>query len=111
VFRTALYAFKVHNGITASPPVFANQLGIGCLLAIFAPRLPKIKSYWALLMLQALICIPWFSLISATRTLFYLFVLEPVLNVSIAGAGVVLDSGTLSRSELGSGGLAGEGEL
>jgi peptidoglycan/LPS O-acetylase OafA/YrhL len=85
VFRTVLYAFKVHNGLTASLPVFADQLGIGCLLAIFAPRLPKIKSYWALLMLLALLCIPWFALISATRTLFYLFVLEPVLNVSIAG--------------------------
>lgn len=85
VFRTALYAFKVHNGIAGSLPSFADQLAIGCLLAIFAPRLPKIKGQWALLFLLAMIFIPWFPATSAVRTLFMLFVLQPLLNVSIAG--------------------------
>jgi peptidoglycan/LPS O-acetylase OafA/YrhL len=85
VFRAALYAFKVHNGLIGSLPVFADQLAIGCLLAIFAPRLPKIKGYAALLMTLAMIFIPWFPATSALRTLFMLFVLKPLLNISIAG--------------------------
>ena len=85
VFRAALHAFKVHNGISGSLPVFADQLAIGCLLAIFAPRLPRIKGYWALMMVLAMILIPWFPATSAARTLFLLFVLQPLLNVSIAG--------------------------
>jgi peptidoglycan/LPS O-acetylase OafA/YrhL len=85
VFRTALYAFKVENGLVGSLPVFADQLAIGCLLAIFASRLPKISVYLALAMLIAMILIPWFPAASAPRSLFMLFVLRPLLQVSIAG--------------------------
>jgi peptidoglycan/LPS O-acetylase OafA/YrhL len=85
LFRAALYAFKVHNGLKGSLPVFADQLAIGCLLAIFAPRLPRIKGYWALLMTLAMIFVPWFPATSAARTLFMLFFLKPLVNVSIAG--------------------------
>jgi len=85
LFRAVLYAFKVHNGLAGSLPVFADQLAIGCLLAIFAPRLPRIKGHWALLMALAMIFIPWFPATSAMRTLLMLFVLKPLLNVSIAG--------------------------
>jgi peptidoglycan/LPS O-acetylase OafA/YrhL len=85
VFRAALYAFKVHNGIVGSLPVFADQLAIGCLLAIFAPRIPKISGYLALVMVLATIFIPWFPATSAGRSLFMLFVLRPLLNVSAAG--------------------------
>ncbi|HEY8671525.1 MAG TPA: acyltransferase, partial [Terriglobales bacterium] len=53
IFRVALYAFKVHSGLAGSLPAFADQLAIGCLLAIFAPRLPKINGYLALAMLCA----------------------------------------------------------
>src|SRR5580700_11500874 len=42
VFRAALYAFKAQNGLLGSLPVFADELAVGCLLAIFATRLPKI---------------------------------------------------------------------
>jgi len=47
VFRTALYALKVHNGLIGSLPAEADQLAIGCLLAIFAARLPRISGYLA----------------------------------------------------------------
>lgn len=83
--RTALYAFKVHNGLIASLPIYSNWLAIGCLLAILAPRLPKIKRPAALVMLAALISIPWFSASTPLRTLFSLFILTPVLSISIAG--------------------------
>ncbi|MGB6384873.1 MAG: acyltransferase [Terriglobales bacterium] len=85
VFITALFAFRVHNGLLGSLPVFADQLAIGCLLAIFAPRLPNIPRYVALPMVAAMIFIPWFAGNTAWRTLFELFVLRPLLNVSIAG--------------------------
>ena len=85
MFRAALIAFKAQNGIIASLPVFADQLAIGCLLAIFTPRLPRISVYLALLMVAAMVFIPWFPATSAARTLFTLFVLRPLLDISIAG--------------------------
>lgn len=85
VFHAALYALKIHNGLLGSLPVFSSQLAIGCLLAILAPRLPKIKPWVAALMLTALILIPWFRAITPVRTLFSLFVLSPLLHVSAAG--------------------------
>ena len=85
VFQTFLYAFKVHNGWIASLPVFSSHLAIGSLLAILGPRLPKIPQTVALLMLAALILIPWFGANTPARTLFSLFVLSPLLNVSTAG--------------------------
>jgi|SRR5271165_4011521 len=85
VFCTALYAFKAHGPSIGSLPVFADQLAIGCLLAVFAPRLPRISGYIALLMVLGIVFIPWFPATSAARSLFMLFVLRPLLNVSIAG--------------------------
>jgi len=85
VFRTALYAFKVHNGLIGSLPVVADQLAIGCLLGVFAPRLPKIRGYVALMMLLIVIFVPWFSAPSPARTLVQLFLLRPLLHFSLAG--------------------------
>lgn len=86
VCRALLYAFKVQSGfLLGSLPLRADQLAIGCLLAIFAPRLPKISGYLALVMVFAVIVIPWFAASSAARTLFMLFVLRPLLHVSLAG--------------------------
>jgi peptidoglycan/LPS O-acetylase OafA/YrhL len=85
VFRLCLYALRVRGGLLGSLPVFADQLAIGCLLAIFAPRLPKVRGYAALAMLCIVIAIPWFPATSAARTLFMLFVLRPLLDVSVAG--------------------------
>jgi peptidoglycan/LPS O-acetylase OafA/YrhL len=85
VFQTALYAFKVHNGLSGSLPVFSSQLAIGCLLAILSPRLPRIPGWTALAMLGATILIPWFRGTSPVRTLFELFILGPLLHVAVAG--------------------------
>jgi peptidoglycan/LPS O-acetylase OafA/YrhL len=84
-FCAALYAFKLHGGIAGSLPVSADKLAIGCLLAMFAPRLPRISRRLGLLMALAILLIPLFPPTSAGRTLFTLFVLKPVLNISIAG--------------------------
>ena len=85
IFQTVLYAFKVHGGLVSSLPVYSSQLAIGCLLAILAPRIPKISGALALAMAAALVLIPWFPATSAARTLFMLFVLSPVLHLSAAG--------------------------
>jgi peptidoglycan/LPS O-acetylase OafA/YrhL len=85
VFRTLLYCFKVRNGLLGSLPVDADQLAAGCLLAIFAPRLPKVRRNLALAMLFAVVLIPWFPATSPLRTLFALFILRPMLHVSVAG--------------------------
>jgi peptidoglycan/LPS O-acetylase OafA/YrhL len=85
VFRTVLYVFKVQNGLAGSLPVHADQLAIGCLLAVFSLRLPKIRGSMALLMLVIVILTPWFPATSAARTSFMLFVVRPVLHVALAG--------------------------
>jgi peptidoglycan/LPS O-acetylase OafA/YrhL len=85
VLRTALYVFKVRGGLVGSLPVLGDQLAIGCLLAVFAPRIPKINRSIALAMVLATIFIPWFPATSPARSLFMLFVLRPLLHVSIAG--------------------------
>lgn len=85
VFRTFLYGIKAHGSLVGSLPACADQLAIGCLLAIFAARLPKIPGYVALLMTAAAILLPWYPATSAARSLFMLFLLRPVLHISIAG--------------------------
>jgi len=85
VFWVGLYRFRVHNGLLGSLPAYADQLAIGCLLAIFASRIPKISGWLALIMVFATFFIPWFPATTPWRTLFMLFVLRPILNVSIAG--------------------------
>ena len=85
IFLTALYAFHARGGIRGSLPVYADGLAIGCLLAIFAPRLPKVSGYAALAMSIAVVFIPLFPANTPARTLVLLFMLQPLLHVSIAG--------------------------
>jgi len=85
VFHAALYALKVRNGLVGSLPLYADQLAIGCLLAVLASRLPRINGYLALSMLMAAVFIPLFPATTPARTLFMLFVLRPLLDVSLAG--------------------------
>lgn len=85
IFRAALYALKTKNGLVGSLPVFADQLAIGCLLAIYAPRLPRIPKAIALAMLAAAVTIHWFPATTPARTLFMLFVLTPLVDLCLAG--------------------------
>lgn len=85
VFRTLLFALKVHGGGGALLPAIGNNLAIGCLLAIFASRIPKISSYLALAMLSAAVFIPLFEASTVKWTLLMLFVLQPLLLISITG--------------------------
>jgi len=84
-FQTALYALKVHNGLIGSLPIYSSQLAIGCLLAILAPRIPRITRPIALAMFAVFVFVPWFPATNRARTLFDLFVLSPALHISVAG--------------------------
>jgi len=85
VFWVGLYGFRVRNGLLGSLPAYADQLAIGCLLAIFAPRLPKIRGSFALVMFLVTIFVPWFPATTPWRSMFMLFALRPLLNISLAG--------------------------
>jgi len=62
-----------------------GHLAIGCLLAIFAPRLPRVNPYWAFAMALAAMSVQFFTADTAARTLLLLIVLKPVFYVSLAG--------------------------
>jgi hypothetical protein len=111
VFIAALDAFKVKNGLIGSLPVFADQLAIGCLLAAFAPRLPKIPGYVALTMVAAMIFSPWFPATSPWRTLFMLFVLPAVAQCFYCRGSLARYPESVSGSELDPRRMARECEL
>lgn len=85
VFQTLIYALKVRNGIAGSLPVFADELAIGCLLAIFQKRMPYIAKPWAAVMLAVAVLSIWFPANTPYRTLFALFSIKPLVDVCIAG--------------------------
>ncbi len=84
LWKMASYLLKVRIGLVAFP-ADADNLAIGCLLAILGPRLPKVSRYAAVAMSAGVALIPFFSAESASRTLLMLFVVHPVLYISIAG--------------------------
>lgn len=84
VWKLAMLYFKVRWGLWAFPAL-ADNLAIGCLLAVFAPRLPRIKPYWAFAMAVAAMSVQFFPAGTTARTLLLLIVLRPIFYVSIAG--------------------------
>ncbi len=85
IYSAACYFFKVRGGGYGTFPAVADNLAIGCLLALFAPRIRRIPRILAWLMLAAIVLIPQFPADTPRRTLLMLFVLWPVMHVSIAG--------------------------
>lgn len=85
VIRCLSYALKPAGVLAASLPAVADQIAIGCLLAIFQKFLPRISGRLAHLMLLAAVLLPWYPANSAPRTLLMLFVLRPLLHVCVAG--------------------------
>jgi len=84
-YSAACYHFKVLNGGYGTFPAVADNLAIGCLLAMFGSRIPKIRPWTTRAMLLAVLLIPSYPANTPTRTLFMLFVLWPILHCSIAG--------------------------
>ena len=85
MYRVLCYALKVPGGGDETFPAVADNLAIGCLLAIFAARIPRIRSWAGLCMLLPIAVVPMFLAVTRSRTLLLLFVLWPLMHVSIAG--------------------------
>jgi len=86
VYRVACHFLQLHGRADETFPAVADVLAIGCLLGIFAGRLPKIKGWWALAMIVPVALVPVY--LGALRfhiTVVLLFVLWPVMHLSIAG--------------------------
>jgi peptidoglycan/LPS O-acetylase OafA/YrhL len=86
VYRVGCHLLKLHGRADETFPAVADILAMGCLLAIFAPRLPRIKWGLALLMVVPVILVPvYVAEVRFRTTLVLLLVLWPLLHCSIAG--------------------------
>ena len=82
--QAVLYGLGVRGGGGATLFTIGDNLAVGCLLAIFAPKLPRLNGLIAILAVCNLVLIPLFAANTPVRTLFQLFLLRPVFYVSIA---------------------------
>jgi peptidoglycan/LPS O-acetylase OafA/YrhL len=86
VYRVACHFLGLHGRADETFPAVADVLAFGCLLAIFAARLPGIKEAWAALMVVPVVLVPVY--LGAMRfhvTAVLLLVLWPLMHLSIAG--------------------------
>jgi peptidoglycan/LPS O-acetylase OafA/YrhL len=86
LYRIACHFLQLHGRADETFPAVADILAIGCLLAVFARRLPDIRGAWAAIMLLPVALVP----IYAGRAHFHispalLFVYWPLMHLSIAG--------------------------
>src|SRR5580704_2770473 len=86
LYRVGCHFLGLHGRADETFPAVADVLAVGCLLAIFAPRLPKIKPVWALLMIVPIAVVPAYAgMLRFHLTALLLFVLWPAMHLSIAG--------------------------
>jgi peptidoglycan/LPS O-acetylase OafA/YrhL len=86
VYRFMCHLLKLHGRADETFPAVADVLAIGCLLAIFAARLPRIKSAWAWAMVVPVALVPvYVGAVHFRTTAILLLVLWPLLHFSIAG--------------------------
>ena len=86
IYTAALYYFKwVHKVGIGTLPTVADNLAVGCLLAVFATRWPRIRRPVFAALVLVVIAIPLYEANTAWRTLLLLFVLNPILIAAIGG--------------------------
>jgi peptidoglycan/LPS O-acetylase OafA/YrhL len=86
VYRVACHLLGLHGRADETFPAVADVLAMGCLLAIFAPRLPRINAAWAGLMIVPVVLVPMYlGMMRFHLTLLLLFALWPLMHASIAG--------------------------
>lgn len=85
VLHVVLYYFKIPGGGDALFPVVADNLAVGCLLAMLESRIPRIPGYAALAMALAVVLIPFYPGRTVARTLIQALVIHPIYLLSIAG--------------------------
>ena len=86
LYRVVCHFLGLHGRADETFPAVADVLAIGCLLAIFKTRLPKVKRAWALMMLLPVVLVPvYVGVLRFHITAVLLFGLWPLMHVSIAG--------------------------
>jgi len=86
LYRAACHLLQLHGRADETFPAVADVLAIGCLLAILAGRLPRVKAGWAVMMIFPVVLVPvYVGVLRFHVTPLLLFVLWPVMHVSIAG--------------------------
>lgn len=84
LYSTLAYLLKIPEADHTFPAVMDN-LAVGCLLAILAPRIPKIKPVMFAAMVFVVVLVPLQMQDSRMKTLGLLFLLWPLMYLSIAG--------------------------
>jgi peptidoglycan/LPS O-acetylase OafA/YrhL len=86
LYRVACHFLQLHGRADETFPAVADILAIGCLLAVLQSRLPKIKTVWAGMMLAPVAAVPIYAgFLRFHITALLLFVLWPLMHLSIAG--------------------------
>ena len=86
MYRVACHLMGLHGRADETFPAVADVLAIGCLLAIFAKRIPRIRGVWALVMIMPVLLVPAYLGVRRFHlNVVILFVLWPAMHVSIAG--------------------------
>jgi len=86
VYRVVCHFLQLHGKADETFPAVADMLAIGCLLAVFAKRMPKIRGEWAGLMVLPVALVPvYMGILHFHVTPVLLLVLWPVMHLSIAG--------------------------
>ena len=86
LYRVACHFLQLHGKADETFPAVADVLAIGCLLAVFAGRAPRIRAVWAVMMVIPVALVPvYLGELKFHITPALLFVFWPVMHVSIAG--------------------------
>jgi peptidoglycan/LPS O-acetylase OafA/YrhL len=85
IYRFGCYALKFPQAAVESFPAVADSLAVGCLLAIFAQRIPKIKPWLGFLTLFPIVLVPMYPAVTRLHTLVLSLFLWPLMLLSIAG--------------------------
>lgn len=86
LFRVVCHLLKLHGRGDEAFPAVADILAIGCLLAIFFKRMPRIRAGWAALMMAPVLFVPiYMGVLNFHVTPVLLLVLWPAMHLSIAG--------------------------
>lgn len=85
LYRIVCHLVRLRGKADETFPAVADILAIGCLLALFAAKLPKIKTSLAVLLLIPLVLVPVYSgRLHFHITPLLLFLLWPLMHCSIA---------------------------
>jgi peptidoglycan/LPS O-acetylase OafA/YrhL len=86
LYRVACHLLQLHGRADETFPAVADILAIGCLLAFYDKRIPRIRIAWAALMLLPVVLVPLYvGMLHFHITPTLLFVLWPLMHFSIAG--------------------------